>query len=191
MSVQPYKRYTNEELARLRSDKSLENWQARGYHWRHNLDGTTQLVHWRDVPGTAGRPLRDNLGSAQFTAPPIRKRTPVERVDSLMLRWINDMKRAGGLPTLNSGVAPRVALEGGGTRPPTTAEKEEFARRKRFEEDQNEARIKEIVGAAWTAGRTEITADIVRQVAAKFLGVAENQFEESESHKVTRTAPSD
>jgi hypothetical protein len=189
--IQPGRRYTFAELAVLRDNPEYAGWQAKGYHWRYELDGSAMLVPWTDVPGTAGRPLRGNRGTMGFTAPAIVKRKPIERVDSMMLRWINDMKRAGGLPTLQSGVAPRVAMDDGTTRPPTTAERDAAARRRKEEIENNEQRIKDIVGAAWANGRTEITADVVRQVAARFLGMSEKEFQAAESHKVTSTAPSD
>jgi hypothetical protein len=187
----PGRKYSFAELAVLRNNPEYEGWQMKGYHWRYELDGSAMLVPWTDVPGTAGRPFRANRGSAGFTAPPIVKRKPIERVDAMMLRWINDMKRAGGLPTLQSGIAPRVRMDDGTTRPPTTAEKEDAARRRKLEQEQNEQRIKDIVGAAWQAGRTEITADVVRQVAARFLGMSEKDFAAAEQKKVTSTAPSD
>lgn len=94
----------------------------------------------------ASQPLRGDgrsapvMGRATFDEkdlPPIVKRTPLERVDSLMLKWIADCKKAGTIPGLD------------------------------------DEKISEIVGEAWKSGRTEITADVVRQVAAHFLTDAE------------------
>lgn len=89
-------------------------------------------------------------GTATF-APlePIRKRTPQERVDSLMLRWIDDCKRAGTVPGLG------------------------------------DMAINQIVSEAWKSGRTEITAEVVREVAAHFLQQAENEHEAKLAKQIT------
>ncbi len=84
----------------------------------------------------------------------------------MMARWVTEMKKAGTLPTLQSGIAPAGA---------TTAEKEEAQRRKAVEEREMDLKVKEIVGAAFVEGRTEITDEVVRKVASHFLQEAENK----------------
>jgi hypothetical protein len=140
--IVPNHPYTHAELKALRADPELKAWSAKGYHWQQNLDGTVQLTHWSKVPGTAGTPMRGYVGTFDedpWKLDPIRKRTRMERVDSLMLRFIEDCKKTGTVPGLS------------------------------------DAKVSEIVGEAWVTGRNEVTAEVVRSVAAHFLNEAAKQ----------------
>lgn len=55
------------------------------------------------------------------------------------------------------------------------------------EEDREfQAQINEIVGEAWKAGRTEITGEVIRKVAASMLAKAEKQRQVDQFKKVTQ-----
>jgi len=93
--IVPGRRYGFEELRRLRTRPEAKAWEARGYHWSYNLDGTASLVHWTQVPGTAGRAPRGitaTFDSDPFPLEPIRRRTPAERRESLIGRFAEDLK---------------------------------------------------------------------------------------------------
>lgn len=141
--IQVGRKYTSDELAHLRATTSES--ELKGLVLSYNIDGTAQFVPWHQATGGGirengreTRPLREyavtnpDFGEIE----PIRKRTPLQRVDSLMLKVLGDMK------------AGRVLTE---------------------------AQIKEIVGEAWKDGRTEITGEVVRQVAQRFLERAEKE----------------
>lgn len=181
-TIRPGVLYTREELKKLMSQATADELRMRGYVLRFDVNsGKYSVVHHTKAAGSGV------TGSGLFTPPPpIQKRTPSQRVDSLMLKLVDDMKKHGGIPALQSGVAPRVALGNGRDRPATTAEIEEAGRRRALEEVANNQRVSEIVGAAWVEGRTEVTADMVRQVAASLLARAEVDHEEKLSHQVTR-----
>jgi hypothetical protein len=109
MRLVPGRKYTYAELAQLRDDPEVANLAIRGYVWRQDLDGTMQLVHYTQATGggrtTGGRPERpDRLYAATEDPwgdlPPIVKRTPQERKESLIKRWFDDCKAAGTIPGL-------------------------------------------------------------------------------------------
>ena len=133
--------YTGEQLRKLISQEEAAALVLQGYFLEYSpLEGTYRVKHY--TQGSA--PMRgDNqitTGTATFDdLEPIKKRTPHERVDSLMLKFISDMKTAGTIPGVD------------------------------------DEKVREIVGEAWKTGRTEITADVVRTVAAHFLNQAERQ----------------
>ena len=133
--------YTGEQLRKLISQEDAEALKLQGYFLEYNpLDQTFRVKHY--TQGSA--PMRGDgkivTGTATFDElPPIRKRTPHERVDSLMLKFIGDMRQAGTIPGVD------------------------------------DEKVREIVGEAWKTGRTEITGEVVRQVAQYFLNQAEQQ----------------
>ena len=159
--IQPGKRYTRTELQSLIDQATADELKLQGYVLQYDaVSQTYAVVPWYQ----ASQPFRVDGNRAQRRAveksvgkdafgelAPIVKRTPQQRVDSLMLRWIEDMKKAGTIPGVD------------------------------------DAKVKEIVGEAWKAGRTEITADVVRTVAAHFLTEAEAKHEEKLAHQVTRS----
>jgi hypothetical protein len=156
--IKPGRRYTPTQLRALMDQATADELQMTGYVLQYDtISNTYAVVHWTN----ASQNFRQDGNRAQRRAvqgtatdfgelAPIVKRTPQQRVDSLMLKWIEDMKRAGTVPGVD------------------------------------DAKVKEIVGEAWKAGRTEITADVVRTVAAHFLTEAEKQHEEKLSHQTTR-----
>lgn len=109
MKIRLGRKYTYAELAILREDPEMAGWAVRGYVWRQDLDGTLTLVHNSKAaaggPDFAGghkmrRPLNpthetvyvpDTPQFDKADLPPIVKRTPQERVDSLMSKVGDDL----------------------------------------------------------------------------------------------------
>ena len=184
--IVPGRRYKPFEIRALIDQATAKELEFRGYVLQYDaLSGTYAVVHWtqasqpfrQDGSRAQRRAVSKSIGADAFgTLDPIVKRTPQQRVDSLMAKWLVEMKQAGGLPHLMG--EPPSGL--------TTAERDDFYRRKKEEGEVMDNAIKAIVGEAWKDGRTEITADIVRTVAAHFLSEAEVQHEEKVSHQVTR-----
>lgn len=108
--IVPGRRYTSAEMAELRDTPELAGMALQGYVLRANDDGTMQFVHWTKATGGGGtfngKPARPGRG---YTAtedpwgdlPPIVKRTPQQRVDSLMVRFIEDCRKTGTVPGLS------------------------------------------------------------------------------------------
>jgi hypothetical protein len=109
MKLVPNRKYTYAELAELRDSDELAQRAIAGYVWRQDLDGTMQLVHHTQATGggrtTGGRPERpDRLYVATEDPwgdlPPIVKRTPQERKESLIAKWWDACRAAGTVPGL-------------------------------------------------------------------------------------------
>lgn len=104
MKLVPGKRYTRQQMAELIDQSTADELKLQGYVLRMEpLDQSWSVVPWYDASlgdtfGTMRAPV---TGEGQF-APldPIKKRTPMERVDSLMLRFIDDCKKTGTVPGL-------------------------------------------------------------------------------------------
>ena len=117
------------------------------------MSQTYSLVHYTQSPeflkGTAS-------GQGAFEPlDPIVKRTPQERVESLMQRFIEDCLIAGTVPGLD------------------------------------DARISAIVGASWEAGRSQVTGEVIRSIAANLLQEAENRKKVADYKKVVTPSPND
>lgn len=156
MKLRPGVRYTRQQLVKLVDQAEAHELQMQGYVLQHDvLSKTYTIVPWYEAGGGEqfGK-LRDPRvfqGEPDFgPIDPIKKRTPMQRVDSLMLRLIEDCKAAGTVPGLD------------------------------------DARISLILGEAWKSGRNEVTAEVIRKVAADFLAKAEKEHEEKLSTQVTR-----
>ena len=114
-TILPNRRYSFEEMETLRADPEVARKALEGYVLRQNLDGTLSFVHWSKATGGGGafggksEPTRGfastwdtNEGPGPWgDLPAIRKRTPQQRVDSLMLKFIEDCKRTGTVPGLD------------------------------------------------------------------------------------------
>lgn len=104
MSIQVNRKYTYDELAQLRNDPSLAQRVFDGHVMRQDLDGTVKFVPWSQASeggGTFGnkpdKPLRGFASTDEdpfdvASLPPIVKRTPHQRVDSMMLKVLADFK---------------------------------------------------------------------------------------------------
>lgn len=139
--IVPGVRYKSWDLKRRMDGKTAQQLAFQGYVLRFEpLDDTYTVVPYKQAAGIGNKGTKDVYSGGTFEPlDPIVKRTPQERVDSLMLRWLADCKAAGTVPGLD------------------------------------DEKIREIVGAAWVAGRSEVTAEVVRMVAQHFLTKAEAQ----------------
>lgn len=149
----PGKKYTRQQIVAGVNQGEADRLKEVGYVLRHDvMDDTYSVVHWTNAGGQGFAP-RQAFDPFAFTEPPepIQKRTPQQRLDSLMLRFIEDCKQAGTVPALD------------------------------------DDRISFILGEAWKAGRSEMTAEVVRQVARHFLEDAQKKQEAIDFKKVTVT----
>ncbi len=73
-------------------------------------DGMFQFIPWQHLSGGGAREHGEVVrGPRHFTvtpneplvAPPIQKRTPQQRLSSLSQKWIEDTRKAGGIPGLS------------------------------------------------------------------------------------------
>ena len=108
--IVPGRKYTYAQLEQIRAQHpdAARAWAAKGYAWRMDLDGTMMLVHWRDttnsrthgeMPERAFNPANPDPFRLD-ELPPIVKRTPQERIASLMAKISEDV-RAGRVLTLD------------------------------------------------------------------------------------------
>ena len=112
--IVPNRKYTYAELEQIRQrhpDLAAKYAKA-GYVWRMDLDGTMMMVHQSQATegggrfgGPANKPMREfaTTNPDPFNTdelPPIRKRTPQERLASLMAKISEDFK-AGRVFTLD------------------------------------------------------------------------------------------
>ena len=104
MKVVPGKRYTRQQLAEAIDQSTADELKLKGYVLQYDaLSSTYGVVPWYEAGGGEqfGTLRAPRGGQAQFEAPdPIKRRTPMERVDSLMLRLVDDCKRTGTIPGL-------------------------------------------------------------------------------------------
>lgn len=157
--IVPGRKYTFAQIREMQKDPELAALKLEGYVLRQDMDGTVQFVHhtqasagfrgsehslkqYKAPPGTVEAMKAEN--------PPIVRRTPQERVDSMMLKLITTAKKNGYVPT------------------------------------GEDAEVKEIVAQAWRDGRSNITAETVRQVAAIALAKAEKANAMDDQHNVVR-----
>jgi hypothetical protein len=155
VKVLPGKRYTRQQLAEAIDQSTADELKLQGYVLQYDaLSQTYGVVPWYEAASGAefGTFRPDNRGGTGTFAPidPIKKRTPMQRVDSLMLRFIDDCKKTGTVPGLD------------------------------------DARISHILGESWKAGRNEVTAEVIRRVAASFLAKAEREHEAKLAKQITR-----
>lgn len=93
--------YTWAELEKLTQDPTLEEFKLKGYVLRGDADGTFTFVHWSEASfGGQGGPLAGRVYNPHGfeDIAPIVKRTPQERVDSLLLKIMDDCKRYQTVP---------------------------------------------------------------------------------------------
>jgi hypothetical protein len=102
INIRPGVKYTFAELERIRQQDPVaaKEWAAVGYGWRFEMDGTMMLVPQAALHrgGVAkDRPHREFASSLddpfnKAELPKIRKRTPQERLDSLLKKVDGDIK---------------------------------------------------------------------------------------------------
>ncbi len=156
MLVTPGKKYTVEQIKQLMTVDGAKDLEMKGYVARVDDQGYVSFHHWTKATNTAkglkGKTYTQEgaVAAMQAELPPIVKRTPQERVDSLMLRFIDDCKRAGTVPGLD------------------------------------DVKVGFLVGEAWKSGRSEVTGEMVRQVAQSFLDKAEKEREAANFKRTVR-----
>lgn len=106
MKVVPGKRYTRQQLAEAIDQSTADELKLQGYVLQYDaLSQTYGVVPWHQAGGGEkfGTLRSKPRGGEGVFAPidPIRKRTPMERVDSLMLRLVDDCKRTGTIPLVD------------------------------------------------------------------------------------------
>jgi hypothetical protein len=112
--IVPGKTYTKTQLQEQMDAASAEQLKMTGYVLQYDiLNETYTVVHWTKAAGAMASPTKnkvERLASKRmahdpfaFTEapPPIVRRTPMERVDSMMLRLIDDCKRTGTVPLVS------------------------------------------------------------------------------------------
>src|SRR5262245_19431319 len=108
--------YTPKQIRDLIDKETAEALELEGYVLQFDvMSQAYRVIPWHQAAGggvddaskTGRAPV---TGTATFAAPaPIVKRTPQQRVDSLMAKWLVGMKKAGGLPTLLGEALPEGA----------------------------------------------------------------------------------
>ena len=103
--IVPGKKYTRDEIMLMRQDPDLAKVAMKGYHLRLDDDGMFSFVPYKETYSGAHergkqRVFRPKDNTVPLFDPPgtPRRRTPVERVDSLMLKLIGDVQRLGQVP---------------------------------------------------------------------------------------------
>ncbi len=106
MRFRPGERYTPSQLRRLMSQADADELKMKGYVLQFDVVSQTYgVVHWTQAasgadPGTFRPDTRGGTGLFE-PLPSIQKRTPNERVDSLMMKMIDDCKKSGTVPGLS------------------------------------------------------------------------------------------
>lgn len=97
MKIEPGRWYSKEEIAKFRNDPDLGDMVMRGFVLQQDPHrGRMRFVHWSNAAMDQGKP--GNTWGAEketvfdkTTLPPITKRTPQQRVESLMSKVGDDL----------------------------------------------------------------------------------------------------
>lgn len=151
--VVPGKAYTAAEIGTLVDQQTADHFRQAGYILRLDANsGTFTLVPvteaYQTATGSDHAPLTGTGGFAPL--PPIIKRTPQQRVDSLTSKWIPDSKASGRIPGLK------------------------------------DETISGLAGQPFETGRTEVTDEVIRDVARSFLQEADDKHEAKLAKQITR-----
>jgi len=127
IGITPGRKYRPEELTKLITQARADKLRVQGYVLRMDAEGWVEIIHWTkadDFQSTMrkdwaayrkdpGKPLMQRAGGFDGskdpggppvdagTIAPVKKRTPQQRLDSLMQRFIDDCKRTGTVPGLD------------------------------------------------------------------------------------------
>lgn len=104
--LKPGKQYTREQIRTAVDAGEAKRLQLTGYVLRHDVvTGMYSIVHWTQAGGAAEfgklrkpRQAMDPQAWNLDEIAPIRRRTPEERVDSMMVRLIDHCKATGQVP---------------------------------------------------------------------------------------------
>jgi len=103
--------YTQAQIDDIVRSSSASEIMLRGYVLRVQ-DGFTYIVPAKDATAQQARPRTASVGLDAFgELPAINKRKPADRVDSLMLKWLEDMKAAGTVPGLSDAKVSEIVGE--------------------------------------------------------------------------------
>ena len=154
------KRYPIAEIMEMHAQGKLRNIGGSGYIVRADADGMVGFVPWTestlfrmntDQPQLYQSPdFTEAMRQDVETEHPMRRRTPQERVASMLVRMMGHARETNTVPGLT------------------------------------EKQISTITGESWKEG-DPLPAESVRAVAAHFLGIAEKQNKEADSHRTTRS----
>jgi hypothetical protein len=126
IGITPGRKYRPEDLTKLITQAKADKLRIRGYVLRMDAEGWVEIVHWSkadDFQSTMrddwkryrkdpGRPEMLRAGGFDGskdpggppvdagTIAPVKKRTPQQRLDSLMQRFVDDCLRTGTVPGL-------------------------------------------------------------------------------------------
>ncbi len=175
------KSYSADEVLAMKDDGRLRNVTMKGWFFRFDLaKNAMTMVHVTDptanrmAPGsTGGRRRRGfvvadplpNMKEAVEREHPIVKRTPQERLAAMTSKMMQGERGQDGAARM---LIDMLSGHGGGNMDAMT-------------EDQ----VKQITGVSWKEG-DPIDADVVRRVAARYLGQAERKVAEQASDTRTR-----
>src|SRR5262245_21792219 len=98
----PGRKYSQADIAAIPA--AYPNFQMPGYAMRHDSDGTVSFVPWNEASyGGRMDPSRpQDMRTARtysydpdvaWDVPPIQKRTPQQRLESLANSWMEDVKK--------------------------------------------------------------------------------------------------
>lgn len=151
--------YTIGEIQDMYYRGYLRKVAVHGYVVQARADGTVRFVPWYE--SHMARAENDQLRETDWSAEaeqmrldverehPMSRRTPQQRVASMLIRLMGEVKRTGRITGLS------------------------------------DEQVQSIVGKTWKEGMP-LSEEDVRAVAAHFLGIAQVDNREADSHRVTR-----
>lgn len=141
--IVPGRKYTRAQLQALVDQSTADELALQGYALRHDvLDDTYTVVHWTNAGGTIGTEDGRQNRKARMAVEPVA-------FDEKDLPPIVRRTAQQRVDSLMIRLLEAAKTEGRAFLPDSV--------------------IREVVGEAWKDGRVEITAEVVRQVAAHFL----------------------
>lgn len=123
--------YTGDEVLEMHRKGRLRDITLEGYCTRADADGTIKFVPYyestwfrldADKPVQSGTNLAERMLADVEANHPIHRRTPQERVASMMLRLMAEYKRSGTLPGVPADLIERVTGSAWREGEPLTAE---------------------------------------------------------------------
>lgn len=122
LPVVPNKKYTLDQITDIiKNNPGVEDLKMLGYVLRTHDDGMISFVLWKDASNAqadkgpvSGRTYTQAGAAAAMKAelPAIVKRTPQQRIDSLMKRWVDQCRASGTIPGMTETEVNMVLGEG-------------------------------------------------------------------------------
>ena len=122
-------KYTQAQIELMRA--AYPDYQMPGYVMRHDADGTVSFVPSKQATfGGARDPSRPQdwqsprgfSGEVSWDVPPIVKRTPQQRLESLANSFMEDVRKAGRIPGIDDAKTRELVGESWHSGRPFTAE---------------------------------------------------------------------